>query len=177
MLRAKFTLCFVSLFPLAAICARAAEQKYVKSDEPKGRFHMDRPADWQEKTYEGREVAMTFVPQQSKFGDSFSIIVAQLPSEVSEDRQDKDFKDTLPHKMKDFHLISDEPIEVAGHHVHRMVYTATVRKLHLEFTLVCLIVGKTEYMITFTTLADGQKQLEPIIDHVLKSFKLEEKGK
>ena len=177
MLRSQITLCFVSAILLGALCARAAEQKYAKYDDPKGRFHMDRPEDWKERNPNSPNVVIAFLHEQAKFGDNINIVSTQLPSEMSEDDLDKVLKQVLPQQIQEFHLISDEPVEVAGHHVHRMVYTATVQQLHLQFTQIGLVVGKTDYTITFTTLPERQKEIEPIIDHVLKSFKLEEKGK
>lgn len=177
MLRSKLTLCFVSAILLVALCARAAEQKYAKYDDPKGRFHMDHPEDWKKRDPNSPNVVIAFLHERADFGDNVNIVSTQLPAEMSEDDLDKAIKQVLPQQIPGFHLISDEPEEVTGHHVHRMVYTATIQNHKLQFTQVGLISGKTNYTITFTTLPERQEELKPIIDHVLKSFKLEEKGK
>jgi len=177
MLRAKFIFCFVSVILMGALCARAAEQKYVKYDDPKGRFHMDHPEDWKQRNPNSPNVLVVFLHERADFGDNINIVSAQLPTEMNEDDLDKVFRQVLPKQMQDFHLISDEPEELSGHHVHRMVYTASMQTHKLFVTQVCLTSGRTNYTITFTMLPDRQKELQPIIDHVLKSFKLEEKGK
>lgn len=177
MLRAKFIFCLVSAILMGALCARAAEQKYAKYDDPKGRFHMDHPKDWKQLNPDSPNVAVVFLHERSDFGDNINITSAQLKSEMSEDELDRDVRQRMPRRFADFQLISDEPEEVTGHHVHRMVYTATIQNRKVQFALVGLISGNTMYMITFTMLPDRQKELQPIIDHVLKSFKLEEKDK
>jgi len=177
MLRPKFILCFVSAMLVSALCARAAEQKYAKYDDPKGRFHMDHPDDWKQRNPDSPSVLVVFLRGRADFGDNINITSAEVASGMSEDQLDRDIRQRMPRAFSDFHLISDEPEDVSGHHVHRMVYTATIQNHKVQFALVGLISGNTMYMITFTTLPERQKEIEPIVDHVLKSFKLEEKGK
>lgn len=177
MLRVKFILCFVSAILMVALCSRAAEQKYAKYDDPKGRFHMDRPEDWKKINPDSPNILVVFLHQRADFGDNINMTSAEVASGMSEDQLDRDIRQRMPKGFADFHLISDEPEEVTGHHVHRMVYTATIQNHKVRFALVGLISGNTMYMVTFTTLPERQKEIEPIIDHVLKSFKLEEKDK
>lgn len=177
MQRPQFKLCFVCAILLGALCARAAEQKYVKYDDPKGRFHVDHPEDWKQRNPDSPNILVVFLHERGNFGDNINITSAEVASGMSEDQLDRDIRQRLPNGLPDFHLISDEPEVVSGHRVHRMVYTATIQNHKLQFALVGLIGGNTMYMITFTTLPERQKEIEPVIDHALKSFKLEEKGK
>lgn len=137
---------------------------------------MDRPAEWRERSPSVPGGLVIF--EQAEFGDGINIVKGDLPSEISEDDLDKVLRQFLSKQAQDFHLISDKPVEVSGHHVYRMVYTATLEKRKLFFTQVSFIVGeKTSYTITIAGLPERQKELEPIIDHVLKTFKLEDDGK
>lgn len=170
-------LCFVSAMMFGAGCARAADLKYERYDDPKGRFHMDHPQEWKLHAPVNPQMIVAFANKQPGFAENVNVVSTQLPTEMSEEDLDKVLRQVLPRRIADFRLISDGPEEVSGHHVHRMIYTATAQNRKLEFTQVGFVVGKANYVITFTTFPERQKQLEPIINHVLETFKLEEKEK
>ncbi len=152
-----------------------SQVKEYKDSEHK--FSIVYPSKW-EKNERYLGTAVAFVrPKQTAldvFSPNVNISVQDVPDEIA---TLKSFSETITKQMttvfqKNITIVKDQDMDFGGRKGHILVVNAP-QPQNLKSIFVWTIKGSKGYIFTFMSRIDQYKEVEPLVDRMIHSFKLQ----
>ena len=163
------------VFPLVASGAWAAQpQEGRRHTEKAGGFSFVVPEGWTVRDFPGLKYKIVVGPARDGFAANMNVVDEAFRGSI--DDYLKATLASMKQVFKDVQIEENGPFETkSGSKGGRIVAKTHQGERFLRQTFYCFGDGATMYVVTCSALAEGGKELDPLFERAMKTFRLEGK--